>query len=264
MPKLSIITVNLNNVEGLRRTVGSVVCQTYADFEWIVVDGGSTDGSRELIESYSDRMSWWVSEADGGIFNAMNKGIAASSGEYLLFLNSGDCLHDSEVLQTAVPQLQGKDFYVGWERRGDILLVYDVTSLARLFSVLSYGALPHQATFINRRAFEKYGLYREDLKTASDWWFFYETMILKDATFDKLRMMVSVFDTSGISSSMVHDYERDRMLSQHPQVDRAIRFYAENYEIVTALRDSRIMFFLFRVYFWFYRHWKSLCRRFRS
>ena len=84
--KLSIITVNLNNREGLQKTIDSVVNQTFRDFEWIVIDGGSTDGSKELIEQYADHFAYWVSEPDKGIYNAMNKGIKVAKGEYLQFL----------------------------------------------------------------------------------------------------------------------------------------------------------------------------------
>ena len=96
----SIITVNYNNYEGLRRTIKSVVCQTYKDYEYIIIDGGSTDGSAELIRQYTDHLTFWVSEPDKGIYNAMNKGVAHANGEYLNFMNSGDCFYDENVLQT--------------------------------------------------------------------------------------------------------------------------------------------------------------------
>ena len=88
--KLSIITVNLNNLEGLKKTYESVVCQTFTDYEWLVIDGGSTDGSREFIEEHQDKFAYWCSEPDKGIYNAMNKGIVRAKGEYLNFMNSGD------------------------------------------------------------------------------------------------------------------------------------------------------------------------------
>lgn len=91
--KLSIITVNLNNRDGLKRPIDSVVSQTFTNYEWIVIDGGSTDGSRELIEQYSNHFAYWCNEPDKGIYNAMNKGIAHAKGEWLQFLNSGDVLY---------------------------------------------------------------------------------------------------------------------------------------------------------------------------
>ena len=86
--KLSIITINLNNAAGLRKTIQSVVNQTYIDFEYIIIDGFSSDGSIEVIKEYADRINYWVSEPDRGIYNAMNKGILKTSGEYIHFLNS--------------------------------------------------------------------------------------------------------------------------------------------------------------------------------
>ncbi len=91
---LSIITINLNNLRGLNNTLESVLAQTSDKFEWIVIDGGSTDGSVELIKENLGRVSYWVSEPDRGLYNAMNKGVDASNGDYLLFLNSGDRLAD--------------------------------------------------------------------------------------------------------------------------------------------------------------------------
>ncbi|KPA34233.1 hypothetical protein AMR50_0875 [Leptospira interrogans] len=91
-PKISIITINLNNLEGLRKTLESVKSQTYTNFELIVVDGGSTDGSFEYLKSNLDLIKKFISEKDKGIYNAQNKGISLSKGEYLVFLNAGDTL----------------------------------------------------------------------------------------------------------------------------------------------------------------------------
>ena len=95
---LSIITINYNNCDGLKRTIDSVVSQTFTDYEWIVIDGGSNDGSFELIEKYQKHFTYWVSEPDSGIYQAMNKGIAHANGDWYIFLNSGDWLFNNEVL----------------------------------------------------------------------------------------------------------------------------------------------------------------------
>ena len=112
MSKLSIITINKNNCEGLQRTIDSVLSQTWHDFEWIVIDGDSTDGSKELIEKYQKHFTYWCSEPDKGIYNAMNKGITASKGEYLIFMNSGDCFYNEMVLEESLQYL-GSDFVIG-------------------------------------------------------------------------------------------------------------------------------------------------------
>ena len=109
--KLSIITINYNNLAGLQKTIESVVSQTFRDFEWIVIDGGSVDGSRELIERYANSFSYWVSEPDKGIYNAMNKGIVVAKGDYLLFLNSGDWLCDEMALERSFSHHPTKDIF---------------------------------------------------------------------------------------------------------------------------------------------------------
>src|SRR4051794_24669180 len=92
---LSIITINRNNLSGLRRTLESVLAQTDRGFEYVVIDGGSSDGSQELLRA-TVGIDYWISEHDNGIFDAMNKGIATAHGDYLLFINSGDCLYEPD------------------------------------------------------------------------------------------------------------------------------------------------------------------------
>jgi len=111
--KYSIITVNFNNKEGLRQTIESVIHQTYRDFEFIVIDGGSTDGSVDVLKEYDSQIDYWVSEPDGGIYQGMNKGIKKASGEYLNFMNSGDCFYSSDVLEIVTSYQSGADFIVG-------------------------------------------------------------------------------------------------------------------------------------------------------
>ena len=100
--KLSIITINLNNLEGLKKTYESIVCQTFTDYEWLVIDGGSTDGSREFIEQHQEKLAYWCSEPDSGIYNAMNKGIQEAKGEYINFKKSGDYLASKDALTRVV------------------------------------------------------------------------------------------------------------------------------------------------------------------
>ncbi len=88
--KLSIITINKNNAYGLRKTIQSVINQTYSNIEYIIIDGASTDGSIDVIKKFEDKIDWWASEPDTGIYNAMNKGIKIATGDYCQFLNSGD------------------------------------------------------------------------------------------------------------------------------------------------------------------------------
>ena len=259
---ISIITVNLNNRAGLEKTIASVEAQTCRDFEWIVIDGGSTDGSRELITQHADRISYWVSEPDGGIYNGMNKGIRASHGAYLLFLNSGDYLYDPHVLAHVTAQLQDADLYIGQELRNNKwLLDPKVEDTAELCEFQFVRYIPHQSTFICRKAFETYGLYDEDKKLASDWCFFYRAIILGKATIKKLPFIVSVFDTAGLSTthSWLGSAEKRDFLKDISRFNYMAEFYRTNYEIIKALKQSKIAFFFFRIYYFFYRKRTTGC-----
>lgn len=197
--KLSIITINYNNHEGLKKTLDSVVAQSFKDFEWIVIDGGSTDGSRELLEEYAERFAYWVSEPDKGIYNAMNKGIGHAQGEYLQFLNSGDWLCDETALERCFSHNFDADIVYG-----NLYFCHDETKKKYeypeklSFSFLRDYSLGHNATFI-RRAVMLEDLYDENLKIVSDWKFLL-IQALKNRKFEHLDEMVSCFDELGISS----------------------------------------------------------------
>lgn len=211
--KLSVITVNYNNKAGLQRTIDSVVCQTWRDFEWIVIDGGSTDGSKELLEQYQQHFAYWCSEPDGGVYNAMNKGIARAKGDYLLFLNSGDALYDENVLQTIDDIHSSADIITGQAIRMDtneLLRQYDKNLLMQLY----HDTLNHQATFIKRELF-KDTCYDESLKIVSDWKFWLEEILWKKASVDVVDIIVTKQDMTGISSDQKKEYEeRECVLQQ--------------------------------------------------
>lgn len=254
-PKISVITICFNDRCGLQRTAESIAVQTCRDFEWIVIDGGSTDGSRELAEGYGILVSHLTSEPDTGIYNAMNKGIKVSKGEFLLFLNSGDCLCDENVLSKAAPLLKEKDIYVGLEDLGDAVWDFDTSTPEQICRQMATSSFPHQSTFIRRGLFDTCGLYREDKRAVSDWWFFFNAVILGRASVEKLPMMVSVFASGGISSTQPQLLERERqeLLDELPGIAFLMKFYRENYYNVSALNDSPFIFAVFRLCFYFYR-----------
>ena len=258
--KLSVITINYNNRDGLRKTVESVVNQTCRDFEYIIIDGGSTDGSVDVIKQYADRIDYWVSEPDKGIYNAMNKGIAVAHGEYLNFMNSGDCLHCMDTIADVLPLLVGKDFYVGdivneSNGRRDVVKFPRDLSPKTIVDQIVFRLIPHQASFIRKSLFKKFGNYREDLRIASDWYFFYRTLVMNGASIEPLCKTIAIFDTTGISCT---DSKRidERISSQDSMPCQKLFycFYRDNAEIVSALKSTKIGYFLMRVYFFFYRH----------
>lgn len=202
--QVSIITINYNNKTGLEKTIKSVVNQTYLDYEYIIIDGNSTDGSKEVIEAYKNDFSYWVSEGDSGIYNAMNKGIKASRGKYLLFLNSGDILRSNAILEEVSYNLQSdKDIYYGnlelvFEEKREVKIYPDELSFSFF---VDKGHIPHPASFIKRQLFDKVYLYKEYFKIVSDWDFFVCAICKHNASYSHLNKVTTSFEVNGISAS---------------------------------------------------------------
>lgn len=196
--KLSIITINFNNREGLRKTIKSVVEQTWRKFEYIVIDGNSTDGSVDILEDNSDDISYWVSEPDKGIYHAMNKGIDASHGDYLLFLNSGDYFYDNTVIQDIVNFNSCEDIIIGkllFLNNNEFSNVIAPITMLRFYG----GSIPHPATFIRRDLF-KNNRFDENYKVVSDWKFFIQVLIIEECSYRIIDRCISCFESGGISA----------------------------------------------------------------
>jgi glycosyltransferase involved in cell wall biosynthesis len=200
--KVSIITVCRDEAESIRETIESVLGQDCKDFEYIVIDGASTDGTAGIIRSYANRFSYWVSEPDHGIYEAMNKGIRRSKGEYLLFLNGGDILVSPNVLTKSFAVESGEDILYGDIYKAD-------SGDRKLCSLAGYSAsaffmfthtLPHQASFIKRKLFEDIGLYDESYRIMGDYEFFKRAIVGNRASIRYLGFPVCVFDLGGIST----------------------------------------------------------------
>jgi len=203
MPKLSIITINLNNKVGLEKTINSVVSQTYTDFEYIIIDGGSKDGSLDVIEKYKKHFSYWVSEPDKGIYNAMNKGIAVAKGEYCLFLNSGDCLYETQVLESVFKLNPNQDiiycdtYYAYPTGELKLLKSPDIVTL----DFLAGNILFHQSMFIRTKLFDEIGMYDESFKISADWEFYAKAILKNNVSYKHVNIAITVFDVSGISAN---------------------------------------------------------------
>lgn len=216
--KFSIITVNYNNKEGLRRTIESVIHQTYRDFEYIVIDGGSTDGSREVIEEYTERIDYWVSEPDKGIYNAMNKGISVAHGEYLNFMNSGDIFYDYNRLNKISEQQFQSDIIIGRDYWYNSKTGKDFSTILplRLEMFTFYkGSLPHQSSLFKRIIFKE-GKYDESLKVVSDWKFYIQAIIEKGCSVSYFQDVICERDNKdgiGYSMQAVAKEERDSFIT---------------------------------------------------
>ena len=195
--KLSIITINFNNRDGLRKSIESVVNQTWQEFEYIIIDGGSTDGSVEVIKEYADHIDYWVSEPDKGIYDAMNKGIDQAKGEYCLFMNSADTIYEKTTLEKVNAELDGTDIVCGQLKfpHGYSMKGPNVVSMQHFYT----STLPHQATFIKTQLL-KDEPYDTSYRIVSDWKFWIQSLIFKNATYKSINLTIANFDINGISS----------------------------------------------------------------
>lgn len=217
MLKFSIITINYNNCAGLKRTIESVVGQSFVNYEYIVIDGGSNDGSKDVIINFSDKIHYWVSEPDKGIYNAMNKGVAVAQGEYCIFLNSGDIFHDEMVLQDLSNEAVGVDLLIGkilFLNTGELSILPETLTMNHFYN----RSIPHPATIMKRTIFDTLR-FDESYKIVSDWKLFIEVLIMKNATYSYSDIIVADFDTTGISSlnrTLVDAERMDVLASMFP------------------------------------------------
>ena len=207
--KISVITVNYNNLSGLRRTLPSILSQTYSGYELIVIDGGSSDGSKEYIQSL-DRIDNWVSETDSGVYNAMNKGVKAAHGEYCIFMNSGDTFFSATVLESVVYKLQGKDFYTGCSTFVDKQQTYTCfPPLQITIDFLLVNSLNHQSTFIKTNYLRAHP-YDESLRIMADWGVLAEGWLIDECTYESLQEFISIYYLDGVSSVNKECAEKER------------------------------------------------------
>ena len=203
---IDIITINKDNKEGLEKTINSVINQTFFHMvNFIIIDGDSTDGSKEIIKQYADKLYYYKSEPDNGIYNAMNKGVEASVSPYLLFLNSGDYLSENNVLEKVFQYLDGTDIIYGneWKVNERYKSPYEAIYPNKLDeSFFRRTSLPHQSTFIKRDLLIQHP-YDEGYKIISDWKLFIEAF-RTGKSYKHIPFIVSVYDCSGFSYKNSH------------------------------------------------------------
>lgn len=256
MNKISIITINRNNAEGLERTIKSVIEQSYANYEFLIIDGESTDNSVDIIKQYSSDITFWVSEKDTGIFNAMNKGIERSTGDYCYFLNSADIFINPDVLKEIFgSHTHAAPFINGNQINNFGSYTQKVPCLNRPLTLFDFywGTIKHQATFIRRDLFEKYGLYDEKLRITSDWKFFLQTIGLKNEQPTFVDVDIVLFEWDGLSTNpqtaASHINERTQVLDEN--IPKSIQSDYENFHemsnyqyIIDTMKRSSICSFL--------------------
>ena len=219
--RLSIVTINYNNAEGLRKTLASVAAQTYCNIEHVIIDGGSTDSSVDAIKEYVLRNPnkdpfckhtiQWVSEKDNGIYNAMNKGLRKATGSYIEILNSGDVLAAPDVTDRMVRELEKNEYPA--ILYGNMLKSYDGKHIInrdtcgeRMYTPESFlyfykGTLNHDCAYIRRDLFDKYGFYNEEMKICSDWEWYVKAIAIGGEKAVYTNIDVTIFDMNGVSES---------------------------------------------------------------
>lgn len=251
IPKISVITINYNNMEGFEKTLSNVTSQNFENFEYIIIDGGSSDGSQNLIKKYSSKISYSISETDNGIYHAMNKGIQAAKGQYLIFINSGDHFYDCSALMSAESFLDGKtDIITGKlnvvDTKKHINFIIENPSTLN-FRTLFEGTILHPCTFIKRSCFSKVGMYDEGLKIVSDWKWFLLAATKFGLSYKTIPITISTFYLDGVSelpeNQQKINHERQiTLLEEFPlfvEDYRELVKYRQNTEVLNNVRNSK-------------------------
>jgi len=198
-PLITIVTVVFNGAATLERTLQSVLNQTYGDIEYVVIDGGSSDGTIDIIQKYADGIDYWISEADSGIYDAMNKGVAASSGDYILFLNADDCFNSSSIVSLVASAILNdtppRALYYGDVVYGNGKCFFSRMSAA----LLVINTIHHQGAFYRRELFSNFK-YDASLTIGSDYELNLKIFLNKRST-RKIPAIIAVCEALGISQT---------------------------------------------------------------
>lgn len=210
--RYSIITVAYNNLAGLKMTAESVLAQTSRDYEWLVFDGGSSDGTKEFLESLGNKVSYWESVRDGGIYDAMNKAIRKASGEYLIFMNSGDRLASADVFaRVAASASEAGVLYGDWS-----VVVGESRETKHGPKKADFGFfcednICHQAMFVKAELLKK-SEYSTTIGILADWAKWLE-FAADGVAFESVPVVVCDYDGTGVSAKVDALAERAKMIA---------------------------------------------------
>ncbi len=209
MSLFSIITINLNNAEGLERTIKSVMAQTFQDYEYIVVDGMSRDGSIDIINKHKSKIHKSLIEPDTGIYNAMNKGLALATGKFIQFLNSGDELNDPEALKIFATQKREAELLYcdvklfGGEKESIKIHPDYLSSRFQLTDMVC-----HQAIFASAELFKRTGGFDESFRVYGDYDWMMNALRRNNASYRHVRSVLVKYQEMGISESTSAEIQR--------------------------------------------------------
>lgn len=247
---ISIITINFNNIDGLKKTMTSVLGQTFKNFEYIIIDGGSTDGSAAYIESQNKNIDYWVSEPDIGIYNAMNKGIAKATGKYVSFMNSGDyflSLNTLQLCSTIFCNFRADVFY-GQIKFDDSLTEKTMIYPTKLtLAYLQNMVINHQACFFLLDTLLKFKGYNEEYKLAADY-HYYLKLYVNGKTFHPIVFPTVKYDVTGVSSLQMDSYKVE-MNQVWINTVPSLLFEIENkyLNLLATIKNSKILKIAFKV-----------------
>ena len=215
-PLISIITVVFNGEKYLEETIQSVINQTYSNVEYIIIDGGSSDGTLDIIKKYEGKIDYWVSEKDKGIYDAMNKGIDVASGEWINFMNAGDGFYADDVLDKIfiLNQYKNKNILYGdvETNYGNFRAIHKAGNLINLNKSMQFS---HQSTFFNAK-YHKSSKYDLAYKLSADYLNIISIYSREKETFSYLNIPISVVNTEGVSEINIFNsvLERWRAVKQ--------------------------------------------------
>lgn len=199
-PLITIVTIVFNGEKFLEKTIQSVINQTYDNVEYIIIDGGSTDGTLEVIKRYEHAIDYWVSEKDGGIYDAMNKGIALTSGQCINFMNAGDWLFKTETLQNIFTSLEGVDIAYGNHEVRYASGRKRLGQAGNIRDMWKGSQFCHQAVFVNSQ-YQKANNFNMGTKIAADFEFFYSSK-KNGAKFKHIPQTVCSLQAGGVSDKV--------------------------------------------------------------
>lgn len=239
--KISVVTVCYNAVQTLEKTMLSVLNQTYPDIEYIIIDGGSTDGTVDIIKKYADRLAYWVSEPDKGIYDAMNKGIKVATGEWINFMNAGDRFATNDVTKKLFTEEDVNNYACVF---GDTIFTFLYgEKIIKYGDSASHKIMPscHQSIFCKRELLLTYP-FDLNYKMAADFDFFYKLWQL-GVKYKYIDMIVAVYDASnGISSKNIKQTRKELLQISNPAILYYIKylFFLLKYRIKKVLNYCSI------------------------
>ena len=207
-PKISIITVSFNSAKTIKETIESILIQDYNNIEYIIIDGGSSDETIDIVKSYSEKISYFISEKDNGIYDAMNKGIKAATGDIVGILNSDDFYPNSFVLSNVAKSFKKYNCDAVY---GDLVYVNkkDTTQIKRYWQAGNYNTskikngwmLPHPTFFVKKVMYDRHGLYNSDLKRAADYEMILKLLYKENISVQYIPMILVKMRMGGASNS---------------------------------------------------------------